>query len=257
MPKLGLGLSLPQTKAAGGFAPNKVSGLSLWLDASVGVSASGGDISLWADQSGGGIDAYPFDVAPVIVQNQINGKPAVRLTEIGGDDKYFYLNGNPMGLSGTTAFVVNCIDAAVFSSGGSGGDPSGALLGDFGSADDGSHWLYGLNNNVYDSFASTLRKDSLGEPAGIRNWNLYSVYSMDDAWELFCNGVAVEFDGGNVYSNAAKNDDLYIGVQKNNVEVDPQTFKGRIAEVVIYNRVLTTTERLKVQEYLRTKYALY
>jgi hypothetical protein len=33
MPKLGLGLSLPQTRVAGGFTPKKLSGLNLWLDA--------------------------------------------------------------------------------------------------------------------------------------------------------------------------------------------------------------------------------
>ena len=38
MPKLGLGLSLPQTIASGGFTPKKLSGLSLWLKADAGVS---------------------------------------------------------------------------------------------------------------------------------------------------------------------------------------------------------------------------
>jgi hypothetical protein len=38
MPKLGLGLSLPQTRAAGGFTPKKISGLSLWLKADAGVT---------------------------------------------------------------------------------------------------------------------------------------------------------------------------------------------------------------------------
>lgn len=38
MPKLGLGLSLPQTRIAGGFTPKKLSGLSLWLKADAGVT---------------------------------------------------------------------------------------------------------------------------------------------------------------------------------------------------------------------------
>lgn len=38
MPKLGLGLSLPQTRVAGGFTPKKLSGLSLWLKADAGVT---------------------------------------------------------------------------------------------------------------------------------------------------------------------------------------------------------------------------
>jgi hypothetical protein len=37
MPKLGLGLSLPQTIASGAFTPKKLSGLSLWLKADSGV----------------------------------------------------------------------------------------------------------------------------------------------------------------------------------------------------------------------------
>jgi hypothetical protein len=38
MPKLGLGLSLPQTKVSGGFTPKKLSGLSLWLKADAGIT---------------------------------------------------------------------------------------------------------------------------------------------------------------------------------------------------------------------------
>jgi hypothetical protein len=48
---------------------------------------------------------------------------------------------------------------------------------------------------------------------------------------------------------------LYIGMQ-NNAGGD-QIFKGKVAEVVVYSRVLTTQERQQVEAYLNTKYAIY
>jgi len=260
---MGLGLHKNRvfTGSGGGvpFSPADLSGLSLWLKADAGVSLSGSDVTTWADQSGNGRNASPVNVAsyPTFNSSDLNSKPTISLSSIAGEtNKSFQISGNPMGASGATAFVVNYVDPAVFPEDGEGGDANGALLGNFGAATDGSHWPYGLANSVYDSFATATRKDDLGLPSEITYWNIYSVYSQDNDWKLFCNGTQFAADESNVYSNAIANDtSLYIGMQ-NNAGTD-QIFKGKVAEVVVYNRVLTTPERQQVEAYLNAKYAIY
>jgi hypothetical protein len=56
--------------------------------------------------------------------------------------------------------------------------------------------------SVYDAFATDTRKDNLGLPTGITNWNIYSVYSQDSDWKIFCNGTEFYFDNENVYPTA-------------------------------------------------------
>lgn len=73
MPKLGLGLSLPQTRvASASLIP--ASGLSLWLKADVGVTRSGTDVTAWEDQSGNNNN---FSGDAIFQDNFINGNPAI------------------------------------------------------------------------------------------------------------------------------------------------------------------------------------
>jgi hypothetical protein len=54
MPKLGLGLSLPQTRITGSapFSPADITGLALWLKPDAGLSFNGADeVTQWTDQS--------------------------------------------------------------------------------------------------------------------------------------------------------------------------------------------------------------
>jgi hypothetical protein len=257
MPRLSLGLGVQTIRKVGGgaqFSPGNLTGLSLWLKADAGVSLSGSNVTMWSDQSGNGRNASPVDVAsyPTFNSSDLNSKPTISLSSLAEEtNKSFQISGNPMGAVGTTAFVVNHVDPDIF-----GADANGALLGNFGSAADGSHWPYGLTNSVYDSFATDSRKNDLGLPSGITSWNIYSAYSQDNDWKIFCNGTEFYFDSSNVYSNSIANStSLYIGMQ-NNAGTD-QIFKGKVAEVVVYNRVLTTQERQQVEAYLNTKYAIY
>jgi hypothetical protein len=240
-----------------------LSGLSLWLKADAGVTLSGSNVTAWADQSGNGRNASPADITsyPTFNSSDLNSKPTISLSSIVGEtNKSLIISGNPMGALGTTAFVVNYVEPAVFPTDGEGGDANGALLGNFGSATDGSHWPYGLlgTASVYDSFATDTRKNDLGLPTGITSWNIYSVHSQDNDWKIFCNGTEFYSDESNVYSNAiANSSNLRIGMQNNNPYAGYQIFKGKVAEVVIYNRVLTISERQQVEAYLNTKYAIY
>jgi hypothetical protein len=227
--------------------------------APTGVTTTSGygirNITGWADQSGNSNNPSLVDSYPMLLLNSLNGKQVVWLSGFDGWNRSLLIPNNPMGANGTTAFVVNYVDAGVFPIDGEGGDANGALLGNFGVAADGSHWPYGLSNSVYDAFATYTRKNDLGLPTGINDWNTYCVSSQNNEYKIYCNGALFFSSNTNTYSNIKKNSNLFIGMQ-NNAGTD-QIFKGRIAEIVIYNRILSTIERQQVESYLNTKYALY
>jgi hypothetical protein len=255
--QLGLGLKLGSFfhRAQSAQPSIPLQGLSLWLKADAGVDLDGTNVLEWADQSGNGNTAYPNDVYPVFNSSDLNGKPTITLSDT-SDNRSFYLSQNPAGPSGSTAFVVNYVDPVVFSEEGVGGDPNGALIGNLGAAADGSHWPYGLSNSVYDSFCTDTRKDDLGLPAGIDAWNIYSVHSENNNWKLFCNGDMFAEDNSNIYSgDIAAEEGPFIGMQTN--AGSAQIFKGKVAEIVVFSRVLTTAERSQVESYLNAKYGIY
>ena len=250
MPKLGLGLSLPQTRAALGL-PIPASGLSLWLRADAGVTFSGTDVEAWADQSGNSVTAVPWDEYPIFNASDLNGKPTISLSSLAGNIRPFeLLNANSvMGASGTTAFAVVYVYDVCDS-----GNDNGPIFGDFGTAGASSHYPYGGDCFVYDGFASEDRKGPLTAPSTITDsWSIYSVVSTQNDWRNYVNGSLMHYDNTNAYSNSALDGALFIGYSI----VFEYTLKAKIAEAIMYNRVLTTPERQQVEEYLNTKYAIY
>jgi lactate dehydrogenase-like 2-hydroxyacid dehydrogenase len=86
-------------------------------------------------------------------------------------------------------------------------------------------------------------------PVSLQNWHIYEVESSPGSWKHWFNGSlaystasnTVGFDAtGTIGKSAA----LYY-------------FDGSIAEIVLYDRVLTALEKTAVRYYLNTKWALY
>ena len=251
MPRLSLALGVQNIRKVGAsFSPANLSGLSLWLKADAGVTLSGSNVTAWEDQSENGIYASPVDVNPTYNSSDLNGKPTISLSSVAvGDNQSFVLDGNPMGASGTTAFAVVYVEDVCDAE-----NDNGPIFGDFGSAGASSHYPYGQDCSVYDGFASQDRKGPLTAPSTITDiWSLYSVVSTENDWRNYVNGALMHSDNTNVYSNAPYDASLYIGFSG----AFGYTLKGKIAEAITYNRVLTTPERQQVEEYLNTKYAIY
>ena len=222
------------------------------------------NVTVWADQSPLGNNFYGSG-NPILNSSDLNTKPTITLssTEYSeeGDPfltaRWFGSSVNPaiMGDVGTTAFAVIFVDDVCTTQ-----NENGAIFGNFGLAIDGSHYPYGPECSVYDSFATADRKGPLTSPATITNaWSLYSVASTTNDWRAYVNGLLMHSDNSNVYSNAINNSDedgngyLQIGYQYQNGN---HFLNGKVAEVVIYNRVLTTQERRQVEAYLMDKYAI-
>ena len=237
-------------KVASAFSPTNITGLSLWLKADAGVSISGTQVTGWEDQSSSGYDAQAFDLYPDYIASGLNGKPVISLSEIGTEDNKCLeiIGGNPMGASGTTAFAVVFVDDVCDNT-----DNNGPIFGNFGTANTSSHYPYGGDCYVYDGFASTTRKEELTAPVTITDsWSLYSVLSTTNDWRAYVNGELMHSDSGNVYSGVPLNSQLFIGASDFGY-----LLKGKIAESIVYNRVITNVERQQVETYLNDKYAIY
>jgi hypothetical protein len=217
------------------------------------------NVTSWADQSGNGNNAAYSSSTPIYNVSDLNSKPTISLTSMSDYvERVFSISINPLGVAGSTAFSVQYVEDVCDA-----GDDNGPIFGNFGATiDDGepysqTHYPYGPDCSVYDSFATTSRKNSITPPATITDtWSLYSVYSTNGDWKSFVNGYLMHSDSGNTYNNSIGGDDttLYIGKQ---TAGGTYALKGKVAEVIVYNRVLTTIERQQVEAYLNTKYAIY
>ena len=242
------------------FSVKDLQGLSLWLKADAGVTLAGSNVTEWADQSGNGRNATPNDPTnkPLFNASDKNGKPTISLTSMSDYiERVFTISSNPLGASGSTAFSVQYVEDVCGAF-----DDNGPIFGNFGGSEDSfgtyqSHYPYGPDCFVYDAFGTRLRKNEITPPVTITNaWTLYSVKSTNNDWQSFVNGQLMYSDPTNTYSSAVGGDDatLYIGKQ---TAAGTFRLKGKVAEVIVYNRVLTTSERQKVEAYLNAKYAIY
>lgn len=221
------------------------------------------NVTIWSDQSPLGHNFIGVN-SPILNPSSLNGRPTITLssTEFNDDGdpypirRYFtsFPNAEIMGQTGTTAFAVVYVDDVCQND-----LDNGAIFGNFGISADGSHYPYGPNCFVFDSFATENRKGPLTPPVQITNaWSLYSVTSTTNDWRAYVNGKLMYSDPENVYSPIINNNDgevgfLYIGLQ---VQGDDYCLNGKVAEIMIYNRVLSNEERSRVETYLANKYAI-
>jgi len=216
-------------------------GLVLWLDAGEGVTAASG-VSKWEDQSGNGNHAVQATASyqPTYITHELNNNPVVRFTE---DEKYL---SHPSILTNDyTAFYVlkltrPSVDNYLYYYH-AGAVDSGDLgfFAEYSLASLG--WGSVGNYHVYNDFR-TSKEYPTGE-----NWRIHT--HQPDA--LYKNGVEVEYvkignvDAGGLTTIGSRSDyhSLY--------------FVGDIAEILVYNRILSDSEREFVETYLNSKYDIY
>lgn len=110
--------------------------------------------------------------------------------------------------------------------------------------------------SYFNDFYDSVTPSTLGSPY------LRSVITEDGtSFEFFVDGAA---DGGDTGGSSVVRDSIVIGnggsrYAKSTPAATPinQAFQGNIAEIVAYDRVLTTPERQQVEAYLMAKYDLY
>lgn len=219
--------------ASGPFSPPDIAGLTVWLKAD-GLSLNNNDpVSTWTDSSGNGHDATQSGGSRPVYKTGIkNSKPAVLFA--GGQ----YMSGSltlsqPM----TVFFVIQHLNTGT----------------------DYQFYLDGASNRVafvrlvtgsdgYDLFAGA---DAVVSQAQDSNWHYLSGVVNGASSIVAINGTATTgLDSG---SNSLGST-YYLGC----FGPTPGMFymDGYIAEMIIYNSALNTTNRQLVEAYLAAKYAI-
>jgi len=230
------------------FTNTSIPGMSLWLAADTGVTTDANGINTWADQSGNNNNATEAatlpsaNTEPTLVTAATdttvpNGRPVVRFSVVGGwgvPPTAFSLPNVLAGASGGEAFVV--LRAAAGTSGG------GALW----NAGTGGSTNYGPTN-ISDGFFSTTSQNEGIPNVPLSGFNLYNVSSRANDWDARLNGALLYSTSANLVGDRGATANLLLGAG----------FTGDVAEVIIYNQVLTPAQRDAVNTYLSNKYNLY
>ncbi len=216
------------------------SGLLLWLNADKLAGENQEPVSLFPDQSGKGNDAFQSDPnkKPILIKNAINGKSAVRFD---GNSDQLDISGAKLNLSGAfDVFVVYrtlgtspLIDQGVFGNG---------IGNHFQITHDRSSTIYAYVGNGTNHLTNSLA--SLVPTYTEWSWNGTKEFNSLVLWEK--SYVMGQMTSMEVVNNKS---DYHIGVAS-------AYWAGDLSEILLFDRVLTQTERKIIQLYFKEKYNL-
>lgn len=208
--------------------PRTIPDLALWLRADAITGCADGDpLAIWLDQSGNERNAEwgVNTQQPTYQTNEVNSLPCLNFD-----------NSND-GL--VTPWVVSSGELSML-----------VLLrtsltsGTHRAVQGSNNWLIGSAINAYVYYNGTFRNDG-AISAG--TWKYLYITQAASGWTFYVNGSSVGSGAGGGYPGT-------IGLGVRGAFSDP--FGGDIAEIIGYSRVLTTTERDAISQYIRDKYAL-
>ena len=222
-------------------------GLSLWLKADAGVTASvDGSVTAWADQSGNANHAGQSDatMTPARVDNALNGKPVLRFD--GTDDYLEVPDSESLSNAGdlTTFFVIKFDDFATYR----------AVWAKTSVNLPGSTDYYALPNTgvprLYRGNGSGTGLGSFDGAALRAGSYLLAGFGVEGNQAThFLSSQSTT--SGTLNAEVADADTpLLIGTRQDFVT----RMKGDIAEILIYNRTLSAADRASVVDYLAKKY---
>ncbi len=224
--------------------PDSLTGLTAWLKADSLLLSDADPVTSWLDSSGSGNTATQGTggAQPSFRTNVLNGKPVVRFD---GNDRLTFATESNFDIAKPTMLIVAKRTAG----------SSGSLLAknttDFG---DGRRrklqMATGASSFVYGSGSDG---QSINVAATPTNWNMYGLIANSETnHSLFVNGtetISATFTDDDNFNNAT----MEIGSAFSN---GAESFTGDIAEIIIYNRALSSIEMTGVQNYLKAKYDL-
>jgi len=226
-------MTLDITATARKFLPSDISNLSVWFKADAGVTATGLNVTAWADQSGNGNNAVAYN-NPQVIANALNGNPVVFFN---GASQYA---GFPISLeqdTPRTIFIVgkyNDLDGYQQGFLSLGNDDGYIFL-----QGDGEDKSYFYNNSGQIPAPTTY---------SVANYHMVTVNSGASA-TMSINGLAGDAEALDVPA-------ILSGIIANRQGFSEYA-NCNIAEIIIYNQGLSLTELDQVQKYLNYKYAIY
>lgn len=206
-------------------------GLFTHLDAdTIGGKSTGDAVTLWYDRSSAGNNADDVTGTPSFVANSIHGRPAVHFD-----------GSSLMALRRTLSVTYSVISVSKLAP-----NASGRLI----SSKD-QNWLFGYHEGFQDRFHVPNGWVTSGQTPATNLPQLYSATSGERRVKFFANGK-------DMTAVSSRRDDNYsmgvfqMGGYQNGLELS----SGDISEIIIYDRVLTNTERMSIEARLNAKYGL-
>jgi len=210
-----------------GIPPNKISGLTLWLQASSIAQSNGTTVSSWPDSSTAGNNAIQSTGAdqPTFETNVINGQPALLF-----DGAHDWMAAPS--LTGQTIFVV-----ANHTDGGTNFTDYRRMVDN---GDTFGYSIFGVSGN------STYNPTAF--PRGITASNFWV-----NGTNTLSAGTLSTFRIVSAVATSPSTNTTWIGTYTGS---GAQLFKGNMSEVIIYSGALTTAQRTGVENYLSSKYGI-
>jgi uncharacterized repeat protein (TIGR01451 family) len=212
-----------------------------WYKANAGVNATttGAPVNFWSDQSPNGYNVAQSGAArPTYNTSGINFNPTINF-----DGTQNLFRASTVGLTGTDKTVLSVALANNLPAGTAG------LIGSGGTFNEVQYGYQGGRLNIY---------ENIGNNALATSANIAGTVMLSTAIEN--NNTTTFYNNGLINGTATANSNpptnrLTIGSHTVNNN-DKNYFNGQIAEILVFDRVLTAAERANAESYLAIKYGV-
>ncbi len=224
------------------YAQVPTANLKLWLKAGTGVTttATGDSVTTWADQSGNGNNATQTNPGsePVYVTNAVNGQPAIQFN---GSTSFLNLPAS------STIGILNS-NYEMFIVAKSASTATQFLIG--GSTEQFEMHLNGYGGARFIPVSGKYIDEGSLYQYSDGNMHIFDASANSTDGIIRVDGIEGADSSGNMLSNLDHS--MLIGIRGDFT----YPLNGEIAEVIIYNTVLSSKDRILVESYLANKYGL-
>ncbi|MFA6596492.1 MAG: T9SS type A sorting domain-containing protein [Ignavibacteriaceae bacterium] len=215
------------------------SNLKLWLRSDLAVTSASSAVSTWGDVSGLGNDASQSTSAnqPTLVSNSMNGNPVIRF-----DGTTSKMN---LPASSTLGIQSNPYEMFIVARSSYTANPEFLISG--GATE---QFEYHLNGARFIPISSTYLDEGLTGAYTDGNAHIFSARASATGGAVRVDGT----DGGTSSANILSSNSgaLQLGVRSDGTYY----FNGDIAEVILYNTNLSTSDRSSIEHYLANRYGI-
>lgn len=237
------------------YAQAPTAGLQLWLKADDLRLANGELVSLWQDASGNGRNATSSGAArPMFLQNQLNGRPIVRFSGTTG----FGSTGSAMDIAAQTGSEVTAIVVVANRRPTLVREAVDVVIASKTSGDANQFTGFGLS--TYNGFANATTRQAVAEAAGNGATIRLRKNGRNAPLTLGQNEFAIiSYIGAGITNRGAVNGQAAGSrVRLGSFVGEAQGLYGTndVAEALLYNRALSQSEVIDIENYLGQKYGI-
>jgi hypothetical protein len=243
------------SKSISGFDPRSIGGCQLWLDAAdsnaTGTSTNGAIITTWKDKSINGLTGTSSG-SPTLVTLSQNGLPCVSFTA--ASSQYFnFGTGIPLLSSGITVFAVG---KTTFGASGQ------TIVAKSRANGYNGRWaLLYESPNLEFLIDVTIGGNVVAASSATKYSGVFSLF--EGAWSspttfLYVNGNQTAL-ANNAGTPLSTTDVLLVGAYPSSTGTVPPYgfyYNGTIGEIIVYNCILTSSQRQSVEGYLAWKWGI-